>query len=954
LVTDAHFTAGWLYDLVSYELYKAFGGASLVLLKAALAASIAVLLLRLCRLPGHTWWIAAFCTLLAVLAVGVRLLLQPATFSDFWFVLALSLLPKAEAARDGLIRSVLRCWPLALVFVIWANTDDWFVLGLGAVGLLWLGQLFDAVHRGESSLSALSARLSLQWLILVAACLLNPVHVHAFTVPSELTWLPYLTYLENRGVSPAGLAYIPLLGLGALSFIANHSRWRWQWFLPWLSLALLSTIYARAVPFFAILAGPVLAWNLQEWTAPRLGSDRGRNSPWRGMFMIGRALTVIACIVLVVCAWPGWLQPDQPFEPRRWTVEPSGTLESGAAATRRWLTEGKLGQGRGLHLSPETASAFAWFCPESNGLSDKNLASAIREERQDAVDYRARMRELGINHVFLYDSDHGRFLESLKQFLENPREWPLLYVEGYLAVFGWRDPAAVGGADSFVDWQWDANELAFHPTADKKAPPQPTVRAPEPREWYEAFWKRAPARPADQDEATLHLMHARVLQGLAPARHKSAWQISQAVALIGAGSSWSWPSGILDARLRLPRLHPISPGPDFVPASMSGSDLLAYTLQMQLQVQFVRQRDDTPPALLYLAIRAARRAVAANPDDAQAYLVLGECYVSLLEHTRERAWADRLPQIMQLRQSQASSAFNTAVRLQPNLAEAHLNLVRLYAQMECMDLMLDHYQKYRKLMQTKRQPADPDADLVAFEEQQFARISKEVERRELAYEVAAYGVPASGRAFVAYKHQLLGKARDLLLDSHLAAFGPRGMAMELELLLRTGQADKVWEWTSPEHRPELGPSYYWLRIAALGAIGEYELAREELKEFAASLAGGPLGQPVAFRETIALLVAKRILDESSAKESPPTLLLQTFERNDFISQVAGLAKNLTQEANLLVLGGLLALEEGDIERAESAFGEALTYWKDEASAATGGGLDFAGRVIAQECLEMLR
>ena len=178
--------------------------------------------------------------------------------------------------------------------------------------------------------------------------------------------------------------------------------------------------------------------------------------------------------------------------------------------------------------------------------------------------------------------------------------------------------------------------------------------------------------------------------------------------------------------------------------------------------------------------------------------------------------------------------------------------------------------------------------------------------------------------------------------------------MELELLLRTGQADKVWEWTSPEHRLALGPSYYWLRIAALGAIGEYKLVREELKEFAASLAGGPLGQPVAFRETIALLVAKRILDESAAKESPPTLLLQNFERNDFISQVAGLAKNLTQEANLLVLGGLLALEEGDIERAESAFGEAMTYWKDEASAASGGGLDFSGRVIAQECLEMLR
>src|SRR5262249_39318745 len=139
---------------------------------------------------------------------------------------------------------------------------------------------------------------------------------------------------------------------------------------------------------------------------------------------------------------------------------------------------------RGLHLAPETASAFAWFCPESKGLSDKDLASAIREERHGAVDYRTRMRELGINHVFLYDADHGRFLESMKQFLENPREWPLLYVEGYLAVFGGRDQEAAGGADPLGGWKWDANKMASHPPAKKKPPPQPTVRAPEPGEWY--------------------------------------------------------------------------------------------------------------------------------------------------------------------------------------------------------------------------------------------------------------------------------------------------------------------------------------------------------------------------------------------------------------------------------------------------------------------------------------
>src|SRR5207245_7594417 len=111
-------------------------------------------------------------------------------------------------------------------------------------------------------------------------------------------------------------------------------------------------------------------------------------------------------------------------------------------------------------------------------------------------------------------------------------------------------------------------------------------------------------------------------------------------------------------------------------------------------MDFLRQPDDAPPAILYLAIRAARRALAINPDNAQAYLVLGESYMRLLHSTRERAWAKRMPEIGQLRHAQASAAFNNAVRLRPNLAEAHLNLIQLYGEMEYLDLTWKHYRAY--------------------------------------------------------------------------------------------------------------------------------------------------------------------------------------------------------------------------------------------------------------------
>src|SRR5207248_8578833 len=68
----------WLYDLVSYELYEGLGGAGLVCVKALLVIGLGLVLLRLSRTDSG-WWIPAACTALALLAMGLRLPVQPAT-----------------------------------------------------------------------------------------------------------------------------------------------------------------------------------------------------------------------------------------------------------------------------------------------------------------------------------------------------------------------------------------------------------------------------------------------------------------------------------------------------------------------------------------------------------------------------------------------------------------------------------------------------------------------------------------------------------------------------------------------------------------------------------------------------------------------------------------------------------------------------------------------------------
>ena len=205
----------------------------------------------------------------------------------------------------------------------------------------------------------------------------------------------------------------------------------------------------RTVPFFAVIAGPVLAWNVQQWLGAT-GPIRSRR---------GRVLAFAGALGLLVCAWPGWLQVP-PFEPRRWAIETSLSLERGAAATHRWHQEGKLGaDAGGLYLSADTAAAFAWFCPEEKLVRDDGLAAVILGEREVPPDWMDQMRAAGINHVIVHAPDGSGLLAALQALLADPLHWPLLYLEGDLAVFGWRDPdqGPDGGAGAFRASNWTSN-----------------------------------------------------------------------------------------------------------------------------------------------------------------------------------------------------------------------------------------------------------------------------------------------------------------------------------------------------------------------------------------------------------------------------------------------------------------------------------------------------------------
>jgi hypothetical protein len=917
----------WLYDVVSYALFATVGGTGLVAVKAGLVAALAVVLLRLSR-TGAGWLIPAVCVVLALLAVGSRVPLAPATVSCLLLAIA-----ARQAWQSAPARAVWPGWRSVALFAVWGATDRWFILGLGVVALIRVGRwLDDRAVGGRGLLRVLGAVA-----ILAAAAAANPAHWNAFPLPDELgtatVALPEVaspfgrTYLSTLGGSPAALAFYPLLGLGLVSFLLALPQWRWQWFLPWAGLVVLAVLRVRAVPFFAVVAGPVLAWNLQDFFARRPRPDftpRGR--------AVGTALTSVLAAAFLVCAWPGWLQRP-PFEPRRWAVELPAGLEQAAAAVRHGRLERAWPPDtRTLHLAQDTAAAFAWFCPEDDGVRDPQLAAAVVDDPRAGAD--ERLAEAEVGRVVVHVADRGLPRKALTRLLADPDRWPLLHLQGGVAVFGRRDPTRAGGSDPLSERELDLDRLGFRPMDGDKAPPVPQ---PVGRPWWEAFRKPAPPPTGDRDQAAVLLLKAELVRAVAPARHLAEWEADQLAALTAAAAGWAGLAAAADAAVRLTVFRPPVPGP-----GESVAPITRFTFDSQRV--FALARDDAPLGVLYAAVRAARRAVSANPDDASAHLLLGQCYLRLLTVTRERVWALRLPQLAQLRQAQASAALNRAVRLNPDLARAHLELGRLYQRLGCLDLALVELRAYRAA--AGRAGADegresvPDAELDA--------LSRLVDRQRAEFASESTRARAADRAQRAAQRGLVGEARTILLELDVSAFGSEGAELELDLLLRTGRAEDVRDWSAAELKEALGSArYHWLRTQALAALGEYAAADAELTEWSGQ--EGP--DPARTSAVFAALTGQALLDEQPAGVGLPALFARARARSAFGTEVRQGVTELAERANVAVLRGLLALEAGEAERARTVLRAALACSPDGPA---GGGLDFKGQPVAREALGLLQ
>jgi tetratricopeptide (TPR) repeat protein len=891
----------WLFDLLLYGLYQLpTGGTVIVILKALLTVALAVVLLLAGRRAGQSLWIPALCTALAILVVSPRLYLyvQSICLSFLFLGVTVWLLTTAGTSAK-------RLWLLSPLFALWVNCDSWFFLGPLTVALYLVGGLFQQrwgsfsfSREPEASAAALNSgsqlneknsclrTLGLVFAVGVAACLLNPHHVRALTLPPEfgltaagdllehdpqfsalfLSPLSKNYYQPYSGLSAAGLAYWPLLLLGLLSFVFAFSRETWPRLLVWLGFALMSLYNWRAIPFFAIVAGPITALNWLDFVARRLGTEPRLTRAWRSWALAGRALTLVLGLALVIATVPGWLQKSQPngFFRIGWSVRIDPSLQEMGEAIHGWRQTSLLpDQPNWFNMNFEVANYLAWFAPGERVFLDQSLPY-FRQAAEDYLTIRKGLAQeieqdfeavkmdwqkvLDDRHVrfWIYDnvSAHKADLVSRWALFTHPDQWTLCHLKGRIAIFAKRDrqqPAS----DPSTRLALDVKGAAFGPKAEK-APPRGVEPAP-PREWWQmgwdAWWHSDP--PPSSDREVLPLYDYRYQAVERPRqidKHSRVWQGAVAASgIVGSIPGGPVPRSLVTLSWSCTYHDLFPPGAVQPTRQIRQSERPA----MRVWGNYVGAQFVESPSL-YLAVRAARRALVVDAEDGPTYFRLGQVYQHLRDLPQESQLRQLPPQTAPLtntlRRTQMVAAFHNCLRFavdDEKAAEAHEALYQVYArELRYFDAAVHHLRQALDKRTVLPPPSgmSPTQYNQALEQMsaQLAQLDGELGRRMDRYDVSAASKSGLEKVQAALQEGLSETALTVLeqeVDPN--SENPAQLALVKVLTgvaLDLGRIDKAQDLlVTPPDQP-VKPEYLELYLRLAAARGDYAEADRHLDE----------------------------------------------------------------------------------------------------------------------------
>jgi hypothetical protein len=264
----------WLSELGMYSLYRLTGASGLIVMFSVIhCAAFALLYLRC----ADSRFVSGAITVWGALATATLWGVRPQIISLLLASLWLLILERSERNQK------LLWWTLPLL-VLWVNLHAGFMLGLVFLGLFLLGELFEKTFASSSLTSNTRLRaLSLTLLLDLLLVPLNPNGTRMFWYPLETLRSKAMQGSIDEWASPnfhRGDQWPFLLLLLATFAILAWSRVRVRprdiVLLSAGAFAGLSSI--RMIPFFALVAVPVISRSLKSLPRREQSSTRRRSS----------------------------------------------------------------------------------------------------------------------------------------------------------------------------------------------------------------------------------------------------------------------------------------------------------------------------------------------------------------------------------------------------------------------------------------------------------------------------------------------------------------------------------------------------------------------------------------------------------------------------------------------------------------------------------------------------
>jgi hypothetical protein len=297
----------WLYEVLVFRLYEAFGLAGIVAYRVAMSMAVVAALHRLVRRREPRFLVATALTAVAALAMAPLFSERPWLVTILFTTLTLDVLLNLRAGQAS--RWI---WLLPFAFVLWANLHIQFVYGLLLLGLACVAPGIDALlarQRGEDVGKVVSWRVVLLTGLCLLATLANPYHGQLYRVVVEYATQsgPFhcvneLRALEFREASD----WVMLLLGGAAVFALGRRRRLGSFEVLLLTCAGALAFRSRRELWFLVLAGvAILATQHRRRAAGRCREPSGtslvrlgsRHLPLKQWIAIGAALTVLIGLV---------------------------------------------------------------------------------------------------------------------------------------------------------------------------------------------------------------------------------------------------------------------------------------------------------------------------------------------------------------------------------------------------------------------------------------------------------------------------------------------------------------------------------------------------------------------------------------------------------------------------------------------------------------------------------